>query len=32
MAGQELNVSQRGTGIVDQPGGPGDEGAAARMR
>ena len=31
VARQELHVSQRGTGIVDQPGGPGDEGAAARM-
>jgi hypothetical protein len=26
-----LNVSQRGTGIVDQPGGSGDECPAARM-
>ena len=31
VARHELYISQRGTGMVDQPGGSGDEGAAARM-
>ena len=32
MTGEKLNISQRGTGVVDQPGGSGDESATARMR
>ena len=31
MTGQQLNVPQRTTGLVGEPGGPGDEGAPARM-
>jgi len=31
VTGKQLNIAQRTTGLVHQPGGPGDEGAAARM-